>query len=153
MTHWPKNGNYRTPHVPDPIHLPEGYHSFGHVSTSIWKRSTALLCRNDIVCVSWCITKQSSKTMINLAHSVFPTILVTSSSVVALYIPCFLKWHKREKGDWLYIPGGRMQSSVSQSTHEMHLSNTWERSSHQINPLVELPSFFIVPTLLSGWDC
>lgn len=118
MTHWLEKGNYRMPHAIDPIDLPKGYHSFGHVSTSVWKRPTTLHCKNDIVCVSLWITKYSSKAMMNLTHSVFPTILVSSSSVVALYItyPSFLKLDKRGKG-------GRMQSSVSQSTQEMHLCN------------------------------
>lgn len=152
MTHWPKNSNYRTPYAHEPLHLPEGYHSFGHVSTSGWKRPTALLCKNDTVCVSLCITKQPPKAMMNLIHSVFPTTLVSSSSLVSLYItyPSFLKsTQERKRGLVIYTWGQNTKLCFSKHTRNAALQNL--RNSHQINPLVELPSFLRVPTLLSGW--
>lgn len=89
----------------EPVHLPEGCHSFGPVSTSGWKRPTELLCKRDTARVSLCITKQASTAMVNLIHKVFPTFLVRSSSLVALYIAyaSFLKFpqgKRKKKRTW-----------------------------------------------------
>lgn len=85
----------------EPVYLPEGHHSFGHISTSEQKRPTTLLWKSDTACVTLCITEQVSTAMMNLTDKVFPTFLVRSSSVVALYITCasFLKFPqgKRKK--------------------------------------------------------